>query len=446
MAEPNATRADIARLFGRAAFGATVAELDQWTGKPYADAVESLLTPPESSPVDELAAEGYRNAFQASLDVNSCQQWWLERMRSALWPLRERMTLLWHNHFATAVTGENRPSAYMLMQQTHTLRLHALGNFRDMVAAMNVDEAMLHWLNGAQSAPPKPNENYAREFFELFTLGKSPQVYTEGDIREAARAFTGWNPSGTTGSFDPNRHDHDSKRVLGVVVPDLAEREHLELVRIALAQPVAYRFVAWKLVVGLAYLPPPTDLLATPDPLVRKVADTLQATGWDITAAVRTLLLSDEFRRGEPHLHRQHVRQPVQQVVHACRAFGISADLAATRQLCMRMGQELFRPPNVGGWPVGTSWLSPATMTAHYDLAFHVLKQWTETVIPRAAVAPASPADIDGWAAMLGLPGVSALTRSTIEKCIASQPDTADAQVRQSVVALLLASPEWMVL
>ena len=247
MAEATATRADIARLFGRAAFGATNADLDFWTGKPYVDAVDHLLTGPDAPELEDGVTELYRQTLQLSGNLEAHQHWWMEQMRTTSWPLRERMTLFWHNHFATAVTGENRPDPYMLMQQTNTLRLKGLGNFRDLVAAMNVDEAMLHWLDGAQSAPPKPNENYAREFFELFTLGKSPQVYSEGDIREAARAFTGWQPSGTEGSFNANRHDHGAKHVLGVTVPDLGAAEHLEIMQIALRQPVAYRFIAWKL-------------------------------------------------------------------------------------------------------------------------------------------------------------------------------------------------------
>ena len=237
----NATRAEIARLFGRAAFGASAEQLQIWSQRPYADAVYALVdVPPPPRKDDDFFGEVRRESIQILGNGETAPQWWLERMRSTPYPLEERMTLFWHNHFATAFREGDKPDYFMLMQQNQTLRTHALGNFRNLLAAMDVDEAMLHWLNGAQSAPPKPNENYAREFFELFTLGKSPQMYSETDIREAARVFTGWSPNGTNGNFNANRHDHGKKFVLGNTIVDWGADEHYELNRITLAQPVAF--------------------------------------------------------------------------------------------------------------------------------------------------------------------------------------------------------------
>jgi len=438
-----ATRADVARLFGRAAFGATSADLDTWAGRPYVDAVDSLLAKPTLDILrgTPLAALDPVRSPAASQSLAAAQQWWLEQMRKASNPLEERLTLLWHDHFATGI--ENPPDVAMMLKQNDTIRAHALGNFRDLVNALNVDPAMLFWLNGTQSSRPVANENYAREFFELFTLGKYPQVYGERDVREAARAFTGWVATATTNAatFNANRHDTGKKTVLGQAFSDLGDQEHVNVTRIALEQAIAPRFIAYKLVRGLAYDPGNTDLLRSPDPLVVRVADVLSKTNWDLRAAVRELLVSDEFRYASGA--HEVVREPVEVIVAAYKALGMNASTALASNSAQRMGQRLFDPPSVGGWPVGTTWLSPTSIVARYDFAIALFAAWTGQT-PKPTV-PAS-ADLAAWTALLGLAALSDNTASSVRAYLASRKAAAEAELQPGVFALLLTSPDWMVI
>lgn len=446
MPSPLASRQDVSRLFARAAFGATATDLATWTGRPYAEVVDALIAGPSLR--TDAAADAERHAHRVTpTQLADAQGWWLERMRTAQHPLQERMTLLWHDHFATAVTlqGLGVPGLDHVLTQNETIRQHALGDFRSLLAAMNVDPAMLYWLNGYQSVPPKPNENYAREFLELFSLGVRPQVYSEQDIREAARAFTGWNvvnPPGVA-AFDANRHDRGRKTVLGSTFADLGQAEHLELVRIVTSQPVASRFIAAKLVGGLAHELPVVDLLREPTPLVARVADVLRSTSWDIAAAVRTILLSDEFRSDQPQ-HRR-VRQPVELAVHGAKVLGVDAGGAGVLEALGRMGQKPFQPPNVGGWPVGVGWLSPAATIARYDLGL-VLARLAQAA-PAAQLNGPLPAsgDLAGWVTRLGMFGLAAITERTARDYLGSRSGAPEAEKQAGIVAILTTSPEWTV-
>ena len=442
MAPKPMTAGDVSRLLGRAAFGATAADLDLWTGREYADLVESLLAPADLPVPAPLPDEAQRLLIERGqvTDIIEARRWWLERMRTTPAPLLERMTLLWHGHFATGVRYP--PTVAQVIRQNQTIRTHALGNVRDLVAALTVDTAMLYWLSGVENATPYPNENYAREFFELFTLGKRPQVYTERDIREAARAFTGWYVDANDAAvFSANRHDKKTKKVLGRTVSDQGAEEYKTLVDVALAQPVARRFLAWKLVANLAYVPDVPNLLKSKDVLVNKVAASLESSGWDVAAAVRTLLLSDEFRYAPANRSRQHVRQPVETVVHAAKALGVAFEDGAVVWALEGMGQSLYNPVDVSGWPLGRDWVSPVTALARYDagLTFHRLA----TKSPLASMPAAG--DLPAWARLLGLAGFGANTRNAVNAYL-RRAKTAPAPEQQAgVLTLLLSSPEWVV-
>ena len=444
-----ATRADVARLFGRVAFGATAADLDRWTGRPYAEVVESLV----SQTPDPLAFDEWRRLLsdlnrtfggeRESGDTSrlrAAQTFWLERMRGTTTPVVERMTLLWHGHFATALRNPY-PDTSMLVGQNQTLRAHALGNFRNLVVAMNIDTAMLWWLDGTISSRPVPNENYARELFELFTLGKYPQVYSEADIREAARALTGWvsDGFGHNVGFDANRHDAGHKSVLGRTIANLGAREHEAVVDAALAQPVAARFIAYKMVRELAYDPGRADLLRRPDPLVVKVANVLQSTRWDLRSALRALLQADEFRYATPP--HQGVRTPVEMVVHASKALGISTDDDIVLGALAGMGQRLFDPSNVGGWPFGQLWFSPVATLARYQFAVRAWELRSGNFL-----APLPPAaDLKAWTALFGLAGLTPNTERTLRAFLAAHPKATEQERAAGVVVLMLSSPDWAV-
>ena len=442
------TRADVARLFGRAAFGATAADLDRWTGQPYEAAVEHLLAVPaiDGRPLslDEAKRALLENGTVGILD--EAQRWWLERMRITAYPLEERLTLLWHDHFATAYRIEGGPYAYDLVAQNQVLRRHALGNFRTMCEDVTVDTAMIIWLDAEDSTRRAVNENYAREFFELFTLGVRPQRYTETDIREAARAFTGWIRDSSThrGRFQTANHDSNPKVILGRPVGNLGANEYKEVVDIAVDQLVAPLFVAGKLVTGLAYEVRSQDLIADPDPLVNKVAAAL-APNWDLKAGVRALLLADEFRYADPATGHQLVRSPVELVVHIAKALGFSLDSTAVLQVLRRMAQVPFEPPNVGGWPGGEHWLTTATTIARYDWGvtangqFNAASPLTKTALPASG-------DLAGWVRRLGLAGLNPNTEAAVGSYLASRATAAEAEKQTGVMILLASSPDFGVM
>ena len=448
MGGPNATREEVARLFGRAAFGATAADLDAWSHQPYAAAVDHLLNVPNAATRVPQGDDPERASLeQKPMDdyspLHSMQQWWLERMRTAQYPLEEKLTLLWHDHFATAARNPDVPPT-LVFRQIQTLRGHALGNFRNLVTDVTVDPAMLLWLNGAESVGGKPNENYARELMELFTLGKNPQVYSENDVREAARVLTGWIvDGGGRAQFQAARHDAGTKRVLGRTITNGGATEYLQLIDAALAQATSARFIGYKLVAGLAYQPSTTDVVNHPDPLVAKVGDSLRRSGWDIKTAVRTLLMSDEFRNSNGSDGRRYVRSPVEVTVGTLKALNVTANNEPISQAVGTMGQQLLVPPNVGGWPKGRRWLSSSTLVARYGWGLTAYGRWQQGPILRPAL-PAST-DLNGWAAMFGLSSLSGSTAGALRHYVDSRKGAAAEELQAGIMSLLLTSPDWMV-
>jgi uncharacterized protein (DUF1800 family) len=461
-----ATADDVARLFGRAAFGATKTDLTTWTGQDYATVVNALF-PPTSAVAVPSADEVRRTQLESgTTDILAAQRWFLARMATTPTPLVERMTLFWHTHFATAFAQP--PDVGSLILQNKTIRKNALGDFRQMLYDLTIDGAMLYWLSGNLNRRGAVNENYGRELLELFTMGTRPQLYTETDIREAAKALTGWVvKSDRTTAFDTNRHDRTVKHVMGTNVGgypanDAREAtEYKEVVDIALRQASTAKFVAYKMVCAFAYVPASTDLIADPDPLVDAVAAALRPatpTGvWDITAALKALFLHDAFRYPDHASGKALVRSPIEITVHLSKPMGINLDPVGGIQntsaynnnipiiALRRLGQVPFEPPNVGGWPKGTQWLSAITTRSRYDLAQYMIQAYNNQSRANTNPLPAST-DIAGWTSFLGLGSLSTLTRSRLTSYLAS-PGTSDEKTKQNSMLLLLsASPDWQVM
>ena len=454
-----ASRADVARLFGRAAFGATGADINAWEGKPYADAVDSLFPPGPPGTVGRalLADEATRLSLtEQKNDVAMAQRWWLDRMRTTPYPLEERMTLFWHDHFATAYTGQ--PDVGAMIKQNETLRVHALGSFRDLANAMLVDPAMLIWLNGIANHKDGVNENLAREFLELFTLGTVPQVYTETDIRQAAKALTGFSVNTVTraSAFQAARHDNSVKTVLGRQIGGTTAAgptEYLQLTEAALAHNLgvtASRFIAYKLVQEFGYAVVPAD--ATSDVLVQDVAWAIRAGDrWDLRAGVRTMLLHPKWRYANAAERKQLVRSPVELVVHGAKVLGVTISVANVLQsqqvnaAAARAGQTPFSPPNVGGWPSGQGWLSQTTTLGRYDMLNALYLAYRNQQGNTARPAPAS-ANIDHWVWYLGLNALSTSTRLRLQEYLATPGTAVEADRQMSMFILVGSSPDWQVM
>jgi uncharacterized protein (DUF1800 family) len=460
-----ATPDDVALLLGRAAFGATKNDLAIWAGQDYDDLVDALIKP-TPAPVPQADDARRTQLESGTTDYMAMQRWWLARMATTTLPLVERMTWFWHTHIPTAFL--NPPDVGTVLRQNQTLRTHALGDFRALMRAITVDPAMLHYLSGNRNKRGAVNENYARELFELFTMGTRPQTYTEYDIREAAKALTGWSvKSDRTATFNGANHDRTKKYPFGVQVGgypagDARENvEYQEIVELALKQPTTAKYVAYKMVGSFGYQPQTDNLLTDPDPLVDAVAATLRPAlpdgVWDIATAVRMLLTHSAFRYADHAAGKALVRSPVETVVHLGKILGVNLDPPGGIQnttageynypisALRRMGQVPFQPPNVGGWPKGTEWLSTISTRARYDAGQYLLNAYTKQSKQNTHPLPAS-GDLTAWTAHMGLGHLSTVTRNQLNAYLASPGTSTEVTKQQSVLLLLAASPDWQVM
>jgi uncharacterized protein (DUF1800 family) len=281
--------------------------------------------------------------------------WWLREMVAAPAPLMERMALFWHNHFATSQQKVVRSKA--MWNQHLLLREHAVGSFQKLLHAVAKDPAMLVYLDGANSRQEAPNENFAREVMELFTLGESSQGggavrYTEADIREAARAFTGWSVEPGTLDFRlrPAFHDNGIKTVLG----QSGNFDGDAVLDILLRQDATARFIVGKL--WKEFVSPEPD-----GQEVVRIARLFKDSGYDTGVALRELFLSDAFWARDNRASL--IKSPVDLIVGVVRQLGVPvADALPLALKTAQLGQNLLVPPNVKGWPGQEDWINAGTL------------------------------------------------------------------------------------
>ena len=298
-----------------------------------------------------------RQKFQAANReaVTEVALWWLRRMANGPYPLQEKLTFLWHGHFTTSSKDER--SAFLMWNQNEILRRFAAGNFRQYVRTISRDPAMLDYLNNSQNRKAHPNENYARELMELFTLGIGN--YTEQDIKESARAFTGWAHDGDEYIFRRGDHDDGDKTFMGRT-GKFGGDEVIDIIlqNKACAPYVASRFMRW-----FAFEP---DAAGGDKDLLAALGDTLEQSNWDMRPMLRQLLVSKAFY-SERSVGTQ-IKSPVQLVVQAVRQLGM--EFPAPRVVLgslKQMGQVPLEPPNVKGWPGGRLWINTSTLFVRYN-------------------------------------------------------------------------------
>jgi uncharacterized protein (DUF1800 family) len=354
-----------AHLYRRAAFGASREDLlEAERLGPQATLDLLLQGRPHATEALQTIEDVGRVAAAIDNDGEQLRGWWLYGILHGGHPLREKMTLFWHNHFATSIAKVLNPDS--MFRQNCLLRAHALGKIGPFLHAISQDGAMLVWLDSNSNVKGRPNENYARELMELFSLGVGH--YTEKDVREAARAFTGWHTDGASYRFDPRFHDGGSKTVLGQTGAWNGD----DIVRIVLSQPAAERFLVRKLYHFFI-----SENAAPPDSLLEPLCDSFRKSDHDIAQLVRTMLASRHFY--SPHAFRQRIKGPVEYVLGAVQAvyrrYGErEVDYRPLPQQVLvgwvdAMGQSLFAPPNVKGWPGGRSWLNTATVLERDNFA-----------------------------------------------------------------------------
>jgi uncharacterized protein (DUF1800 family) len=379
-AQPAATQsigADAARhLLNRTGFAATDADIKTFATLSREEAADKLLravvieaqqkppawvedAPPSPAKLqamsqEERMAEQRKNVEHAF----ELREWWFREMLTTPSPLTEKMTLFWHNHFATS--QQKVRFTPLLYQQNVMLRRNALGNFNSMLRQISRDPAMLIYLDGANSRKEQPNENFAREVMELFTLGEGH--YTEKDIKEAARAFTGWSVDRETGKYMFRRgiHDYGVKTVLG----KSGNFDGDQVIDILLRKPETAQFLTRKL--WKEFVSPS---IATPadEKQVVRMAEEFQASGYNIAKLMRTMLTSDAFYAMENRAAL--IKSPVELVVGTMKQFEIeSPNLRPFVLAAALLGQNVFSPPNVKGWPGGEAWINSATLLGRKQL------------------------------------------------------------------------------
>jgi uncharacterized protein (DUF1800 family) len=403
------------------ATGRTVAvtPLPDWTAEaPPTRAQRAAWTPDQRRDNDKLRGQHY----------DELRAWWLHELLVTPSPVTERMTLFWHNHFTS---GQDKvPEPQLMAAQNALLRRDALGNFGTMLHAIAKDPAMLLYLDGASNRKGRPNENFAREVMELFTLGEGQ--YTQHDVAEAARAYTGWGVDPDTWRYvwRPEQHDGGAKTVLG----RSGAFDGDEVLDILLEAPQTARFVAAKL--WREFVSPVPD-----EAQLDAIAQQFRASGYDIGTGLRALLLTsafwDEDNRGTL------VSSPIEFVVGTVRRFDISyGDTMSFARTAASLGENLFYPPNVKGWPGGIAWINSSTLLARKQFVEQIfrstgaarqpksgamVKTAASMAPPTTATVPSLPAgpgpahmtqggmrfDLDGWLARFHVsaddtPGLSA--------------------------------------
>jgi uncharacterized protein (DUF1800 family) len=363
-----------ARVLRRAGFAVTGPEVDAVVTRDWPAYVDAMLganpdadpgavaTPMPSLDPPRAPGKGATPAARKQFGHQLAEQagilsgWWVRRMVAVQQPVHEKLTLLWHNHFATS-TQKVRVAAYMAAQN-QKLRTLSLGDFRNLAYSMLADAAMLRWLDGQTNTAKAPNENLAREFMELFALGHG-NGYTENDVRAGARALTGWviAADGQT-SLAPKRHDSTTKTLFGRT----GNFDAAGFCDAVLAQPKSAEYVAGRLWQQLASDEPPS-----PQALDRLVS--AYGPGRNLRALTRAILTDDEFTGSRAAV----VNTPIEWLVGVMRALRVPvsnpAQLKMAEATLRALGQRPFYPPSVGGWPHGQVWLSTASAQARLHTA-----------------------------------------------------------------------------
>lgn len=346
--KPLASNKQIGHLLRKAGFGSSPADLMTYSSLGFSGAVDRLIN---YAQVSDDALENRLKTMNLNLDKPQYQQqWWLLRMAGTQRPLLEKMTLFWHGVLTSSYRKVGGPKVLQRMIiQNQFLREHAFDTFDNILLGMTADPAMLFYLDLTKSRKNAPNENYARELMELFTLGLGN--YTQQDVTAGAQALTGWHVKGLTAKYYPADHNDSVKTYLG----HSGNLDYKDVIHILTNHPAAPGFICRKLFTFFAYENPSASDL---QPLI----DTYNQSGHNMGAVMRTLLLSPQF--SSQQAYRSRLKSPAEFAVGMFRALQAGGDGSALPAFTALMGQPLFDPPNVAGWPgdkVSSLWLNSGT-------------------------------------------------------------------------------------
>jgi uncharacterized protein (DUF1800 family) len=359
-------KARVAQLLRRATFGSSLEELEKAASDGYRRTLDRLLESPPERPPPLPAASQPGQPVRVS--AGQLQLWWVSHMLQTSTPLAERMTLFWHGHFTSDYRKVSLRTPFIYWQNL-TWRDMGLGDLRSMLMRVTTDPAMLRYLDLSTSTGRNPNENYARELMELFTVGAGN--FEEGDVRAAARALAGW--------VEPPRDSAFETPVSGRFVPGrayqggpltfLGRRAVFDTDKVIdqiLAQPATAVFIARKVVqhfVGAR----------VEESYVRRLGDGFRASKYDVRSLMRAVLSSPEFTAQQSY--RALVKDPVEMMVHTLKALGATGLGRLVPQFGAGMGQALFDPPDVAGWPSNQAWISSQSVIARVNFVSAALQQ-----------------------------------------------------------------------
>ena len=466
----NADIALMAHLMRRAGFGASRDELEQKVSQGYENVVESLLNPGAANAMPDDVIRRFHVDMAEMRELNSAGAYWIYRMVTTDNPLEEKMALFWHSLFATGYSKLNQARA--LMNQIDTFRRNAMGDFRTMLVELSKDPAMIIWLDNNDNHKDDINENYGRELLELFSMGIGN--YTEDDVKECARAFTGWTLgnaeymatrasrdsiwpySRIAWHFEYRDQDHDDgeKTFLGQTGNFNGE----DIIDIIVQQEATARFVSTRLFQFFAA----DEVDAEGEAVIEDMMATYFASNYEIRSVLRTLFNSDYFKSESARFAR--VKGPVELVVGAVRmaqtyqepTFG--ADQLA--RYTLYMGQGIFQPPSVEGWHEGSEWIDSGALVERVNFVGKELGDPTnpgvKALIDRMSSDVDGPlsaeAQVDACADLLGPIRLSDSTRTSLSEFAGEQGEAdlrpgsrteADDQRIANLLRLLTATREY---
>jgi uncharacterized protein (DUF1800 family) len=411
----------MAHLYRRAGFGTTRDQLEAALAKGYEATVEELLHPENQPDLEEDLIQRYYIDMKEPRNIDSAQATWTYRLINTRRPLEEKMTLFWHSLFATGFAKTNHAPA--MLAQIDTFRKHCLGDFRTLLVELSKEPSMIVWLDNQMNTNDVHNENYGRELLELFSLGIGN--YTEDDVKNCARAFTGWTLKPTIPGaqpfgrhlwefeFRPDLHDYGEKEFLG----ERGNFDGTDIIDIIVRQPAAAHFIAYRL----------HKFFTADDPdekAVDELAEVYVKSNYNIREMMRALLLSDYFR--SPAAYCAKVKSPAEHVVGLERLVeDFQYPRWGIREIaleCRYMGQDLLNPPSVEGWHTGKEWIDTGILVERINFAAGLIgdtsKPGVQKIIGRLrAMGELTPEQfVDATLDLIGPLDVTATTRDSLLK------------------------------
>jgi uncharacterized protein (DUF1800 family) len=427
--------ADVAHLLRRAGFGGTATQISALAAQPWSTTVDQLLdfssAPPDAEPA--FLTDNTKGDWEREFDL---QAWWLDRMATTTTPLQEKLTFFWHGHFATA--NYKVSDARLMYLQNALFRSMAAANFRDLTQQMALQPAMLIFLDNDSNTKGQPNENFARELMELFTLGVDQ--YSQDDVVASARAWTGYNTldaDRTQYHFYSSRHDTGSKTFMGVTQSwDGPSVINFILGGDPAHSVIAARFIATKMWSFFAY-PSPDDTIVT------SLATAFLGADFAIAELVRAIFNHPAFLSAAAK--QGLVRSPTEWVVACMRAVSLTAEVANPQWWMADMGQQLLEPPNVSGWRPNGYWLTTSRVWSRANWARWIIWQNNTGDALSGIVSMTVQNAVQHAFDVLGIDNPSSHTRANLEAWLTAQRADTNAWTNLTFINLLtlvMLSPE----